>query len=43
MKHQYRSTNHADSKHRIGPMRSAVQAVGRACQRRAAIARALDG
>ena len=37
MKHQYRSTNHADSEPRIGLIRSAIQAVVRAYQRRAAI------
>ncbi len=37
MKHQYRSTNHADSEPRIGLVRSAVQAIVRAYKRRAAI------
>ena len=37
MKHQYRSTNRADSKPRIGLIRSAISAVVRAYQRRAAI------
>ena len=37
MKHQYHSTNHADSKPRIGLIRSAVQAVVRAYERRATI------
>ena len=37
MKHQYRSANHADSKPRIGLIRSAGQAVVRAYERRAAI------
>ncbi len=37
MKHQYRSTNHADSEPRIGLIRSAVQAIVRAYKRRAAI------
>ncbi len=37
MKHQYHSTNHADSKPRIGLIRVAVQAVVRAYERRAAI------